>query len=251
MKITDSEVDPHFGEASFSPVQLDLPLHVSSSCQDEIRSERRSIEWRSPHTVLTEYLTAIGVTRPYEVAHTLLGEFGSVSELLAGSWWRLHRAVGARLAAAIRASRALMLTALSEPLAARPIVPRSADLLDFLRTQLGSLPTERLIAIYVDSQLRLLRIQRIADGTVGTVDFDISRIIRLGLGVGASGILLVHNHPSGIPKPSRADLSITARLRAIAEQLDMRLIDHLIIARDQVGSIEEYWREARWRGEVD
>ena len=247
MKINDSESYSAASETYFDPIQFDLPLLPRGICQ----AEGGSFEWRSPHKVLSEYLDAIGVGDSHAAARALLNEFGTLSDLLAGSWWRLRRAVGGRLASAIRASRALMRASMAEPLRDRPIVPRPAQLVDFLQAQLGYLQHERLMALYVDSRLHLLSIQTIADGSVSHAPVDFGRIFQFGLNVGASGFLLVHNHPSGIPRPSKADLAMTSRLRGIAEQLDLHLLDHLIIARGKVGSIEDYWREARWRGEVE
>ena len=249
MKLSDSESFSATPETFFDPIQFDLPLHPAGLFEAE--GGDCTIELRSPHKVLSEYLGAIGVADSNTAARALLNEFGTLSDLLAGSWWRLRRAVGARLASAIHASRALMRASLAEPLRDRPIVPRPAQLLEFLQAQLGFLQHERLMALYVDSRLHLLSIQKIADGSVGHAPVDFARIFYLGLNVGASGFLLVHNHPSGIPRPSKTDLATTSRLRGVAEQLDLHLLDHLIIARGKVASIEDFWREARWRGEVE
>jgi len=143
-----------------------------------------------------------------------------------------------------------MTTALSEQLPDRPVVPRSAQMADFLRLQIGYLPHERLLALYVDERLHLLSIEKVWEGSLGAAPLDVRQIVLHGLRVGASGILLVHNHPSGNPQPSTADLQVTQRLRGIVEHLDMFLLDHLIIARDQVASIEHFWREARFAGET-
>lgn len=248
MKVSDSIFFSAEAETAFDPIQFDLPLHPAGALE---AGDDCSLEWRAPHTVLSEYLCAIGVADPNAAARSLLSEFGTLSDLLSGSRWRLRRAVGGRLASAIRASRALMHASLAEPLANRPIVPRPAQLLDFLQAQVGFLQHERLLALYVDNRLHLLSIQKIADGSVGCAPVDFARIIQLGLNVGASGFLLVHNHPSGIPRPSKADLSTTSRLREVAGQLDLHLLDHLIVARGRAASIEDYWREARWRGEVE
>jgi DNA repair protein RadC len=232
-------------EAQFHSLQLELPLDPAVAA-DIHSTGFEAVHHRSQHDVLADYLTTIGVVNANDIARALLGEFGSLSDLLGASWWRLKGAVGGRLAGVIRATRAIMHVALSEPLSERPILPGSAHLAEFLRNQLGFLPRERLLAIYVDSQLRLIRIQKIADGSVIGVNGSLTQIIQWGLNVGAAGLLLVHNHPSGIPEPSNADIAFTDRLREIAKHLDMFLLDHLIITRDRVGSLGDFWREARW-----
>jgi DNA repair protein RadC len=98
----------------------------------------------------------------------------------------------------------------------------------------------------VDSRLHLLRIEKIADGAFGEVAVDQRKIISCGLRIGAAGFILVHNHPSGTPQPSQADLSLSSRLKRLAGELDLHLLDHLIVARGQMGSIVDYWQEAQW-----
>jgi len=249
VKISDSLIFSAASETDFDPVQLDLPLRPAG--EFDAIDDIFPVECRSSHAILSEYLQTIGVADPDAAAGALLSEFRTLGDLLSGSWWRLRRAVGGRLASVIRASRALMHASLAEPLNERPIVPRPAQLIDFLQARIGYLQHERLLAIYVDSRLHLLSIQKLADGAVSRAPVDFARIIQLGLNVGASGFLLVHNHPSGVPRPSKADLAVTSRLRDLAGQLDLHLLDHLIVARGKVASIEDHWRESRWRGDVE
>jgi DNA repair protein RadC len=206
---------------------------------------KEHIEWRCPTTALRDYLDSLGVSEPGMVARALIGEFGSLSDLLSASWWRLRRIGGARLANTIRASRDLMRAALAEPLEDGPVVPRSKELLRFLQAQIGFSDHECLLVLYVDAQLRLIRIQRLCEGNFHEAPIDFRRVIACGISVGASGFLLVHNHPSGIPTPSRDDVLITRRLRHLAAELDLHLLDHLIVARGKFGTVEDFWREAR------
>ena len=204
------------------------------------------VDWPSPNNVLADYLRSLGVSRPGRVTRALLNEFGTLPDLLFASRWRLRRVVGWRLASAIAATCQLMRSTLAEPLKNAPIVPRSQALANFLQAQIGSLHHERLLAIYVDDQSRLLRIRKIADGGLRDAQVDFRKIVSCGLSIAASGIILVHNHPSGIPEPSQADLAVTARLRNLVAELDLHLIDHLIVVRGQVLSIQDQWREAQW-----
>lgn len=249
MYVRDHERASDSLDPQFDSLQLDLPLR--GAFHEVMGEDSLSLEWRSAHSVLTEYLTVIGVSQPHGIARALLGEFGSLSDLLAGSFWRLRRTVGSRVARAIQASKAMMTLALSEPLANRPVVPSSSQLQDFLRLHIGHLRHERLLALYVDTGLHLLAIEKVGEGSISGAPIDVRKILFHGLRVGASGILLVHNHPSGDPRPSTTDLQVTRRLRQLIEQLDMFLLDHLVIARDQVASIEHFWREARYCGNAE
>jgi DNA repair protein RadC len=100
----------------------------------------------------------------------------------------------------------------------------------------------------VDSNCRLMRIERITEGSFQAASVDRRSIIGCALAVGAAGFILVHNHPSGIPQPSNADIALTRQLRALAAELDLNLLDHFIVARGRLGTIEDYWREARFAG---
>jgi DNA repair protein RadC len=226
-------------ETAFDPLQYDLPGFAG---RDE-----RIVEWQSPAKVLTDYLRAVGVSEPSLSARSLLAEFRSLSDLLAGSRWRLRRAAGKRVADIIHTSRELMKAKLLEQVEDGPVVSRSRELIDLLQLEVGFLRHERLIALYVDSNSRLMRIEKIGDGALGEVPINTRKIIGCGLAAGSSGFILVHNHPSGIPTPSKADLAITARLRELGAQVELHLLDHLIIARGLFGSIEDFWREARWK----
>jgi len=249
MKIHDSQhclpqpfaTGPQSSEpgTSFDPFQLELPWMPPRSLP---------VEWQSPVAVLTDYLRAIGVTQPGLAARSLLDEFGSLSDLLAASSSRLRRVAGKRLADVLRASRILIEARFSEQIREGPIVPRSPELIKLLQLEVGFLDHERLVALYVDSNRRLMRIQKVGDGTLGGATINSRKIIGCGLALGASGFILVHNHPSGNPAPSKADLAATAHLRRLGAEVELFLLDHLIVARGQVEAIEDLWREARWNG---
>jgi DNA repair protein RadC len=220
------------------PIQLELP----GVPQGEIQT----VEWQSPVQVLTRYLDALAVSSASTIARALLGEFGSLSDLLAAPRGRLRWVAGRRVAEAIKASRDLTKARLLEEVKEGPVVSRSPELLELLQLEVGFLQHERLLALYVDQKSRLMRIERIGEGSLGEVAINARKIIGCGLAIGATGFILVHNHPSGSPAPSAADLSVTSRLRTLGKEVELHLLDHLVIARGRFGSIEDFWREARW-----
>jgi len=208
------------------------------------------VEWNLSTQALAEFFAALGVADPATTARSLLREFPTLSDFLTASWWRLRRVVGRRLARTVMASHGLMKAMMEEKVIERPVVPRSDALIDFLQAEVGFLKHERLLALYVDSKCRLMRIERIAEGSFTGGLPDQRAIIGCALAIGAAGFILVHNHPSGIPVPSIADLSFTQRLKHVAAEFDLNLLDHFIVARGRLGTIEEHLREARFRGEV-
>ena len=146
------------------------------------------------------------------------------------------------MATTIVASRCLMKTALVERVSRRPVVGNRPAVVALLKSQMGSLSREQVVALYVDARLQLLCMEPISEGSVAEAVLDTGKIIHRALDVGAYGFVLVHNHPSGDPRPSEADQRATARLGRISGDLDIRLLDHLIVAGGEVRSMMEVER---------
>lgn len=96
---------------------------------------------------------------------------------------------------------------------------------------------EWLLALYLDAGMNLLAVETVAQGSVSHVDVDIRRILTRGLQLGAAGFVLVHNHPSGRPEPSQADYNITNRLFRTGDDMGCNLLDHFIVAGDELVSV--------------
>jgi DNA repair protein RadC len=96
---------------------------------------------------------------------------------------------------------------------------------------------EWLLALFVDRDLNLLAVDTIARGSVSGCPISFARILCRGHALRAAGFILVHNHPSGDANPSSDDIQITRRLRHISVEMDLPLLDHFIIAGDEMHSI--------------
>ena len=105
---------------------------------------------------------------------------------------------------------------------------------------LGSETREWLLALYVDKELQLLAVDTVSRGDVSSCRVNFRQIIRRGHALNAAGFILVHNHPSGDPTPSKDDIRTTIRLRRVSEEVELPLLDHLIIAGDQMKSVGEF-----------
>jgi DNA repair protein RadC len=106
----------------------------------------------------------------------------------------------------------------------------SADALDLFAPDFSGLVTEELRIAHLDADCRLLAVSAQTGGGTDAIDLPIGDIVRKAIAVGARGLVLAHNHPSGDPTPSRADKTATRRLADAVRRLDIRLIDHLIFA---------------------
>lgn len=130
-----------------------------------------------------------------------------------------------------------MLHALRTEAAAGPTLSDSSALLDYLSLDMAHLLTERLRVLFLNSGNRLLCDEIVADGSVNEAPVYPREIMRRALEVGATALIIVHNHPSGDPRPSRGDIEGTRRIADAARALGICLHDHLIIARSGWASL--------------
>lgn len=167
---------------------------------------------------------------PEVTAAALLAEFGSLAAVLAAEPSRLRTAVGEDRDAlpAIDAFRSVMRHALEENVHARPILGNSPALLNHLRSQMAFDPSEQFRVLHLDTRYGLI-VEDVVSGTVDTAPVYIREVIRRALEVGAATLVFAHNHPSGNPIPSAADIALTRSLVHAAQLFGIRVHDHLII----------------------
>lgn len=102
---------------------------------------------------------------------------------------------------------------------------------------LGEEAREWLLALYVDAELQLLAVDTVARGAISGVDFSFWQLIDRGRRLKAAGFILVHNHPSGDARASLTDIQVTRRLAYVSHELNVPLLDHLIIAGDEMREV--------------
>lgn len=124
-----------------------------------------------------------------------------------------------------------MLHALRTEALAGPILADSGALIDYLSLDMARLPTERLRVLFLNSGNRLLFDETIAEGSVSETAVYPREIIRRALEVDATALILVHNHPSGDPRPSRGDIDATRQIAEAGRTFDICIHDHVIVAR--------------------
>lgn len=121
-------------------------------------------------------------------------------------------------------------------LARRPILSNKPALLDYLRFAMAFDPVERFRILFLNATNELVADELMAIGTAAAVQIFPREVVKRCLEIGATAMLLVHNHPSGNPIPSAADRAMTRRLAQAARYFDIMIHDHLVIARDGVTS---------------
>lgn len=113
------------------------------------------------------------------------------------------------------------------------------DVRSYLAVQLGLLEHEVFAVIFVDAQHRLIRYQEMFRGTLTQTSVYPREIVKEALACNAAAVFLAHNHPSGSPEPSRADEFLTQQLKSVLALVDVRVLDHLIVAGATITSFAE------------
>lgn len=176
------------------------------------------------------------------MAQALLQRFGGLAGLLQASVADLKTVKGlggdakrAELAAVIEIARRSM----AQRLAERPVFESPAALKDYVRLQLGGLPHEVFALMFLDTRRHLLAMEEMFRGSLNQATVYPREVVKRALAINAAAVVLVHNHPSGVAEPSRADELMTQGLRSALALVDVQVLDHLVVARDQVVSFAE------------
>jgi DNA repair protein RadC len=114
-----------------------------------------------------------------------------------------------------------------------------ADARNFLRLKLALLDHEVFCALFLDAQHRVIHFAELFHGTLTQVSVYPREVVRAALALNAGAVILCHNHPSGSPEPSRADEHITQTLKAALALVDVRVIDHVVVASTGAVSLAE------------
>jgi DNA repair protein RadC len=171
---------------------------------------------------------AVSVT----VAERLLADTGSLAGALATSAADLTRlGVPQEARLALTALRAAVLAALRRPVEDRPCLASSRELVDYLHADMAYDRIERFRVLFLDNRNRLIRDVVMSEGSVQAAPVFTREVIRRALELGASALILVHNHTSGDPQPSRDDIEITHEIMTAAALFGIGVHDHLIIGR--------------------
>lgn len=174
------------------------------------------------------------------IAKELIAKFGSVSAALAASPERLMevKGVGETAAAYVRAANLLMQKAAGDAVQDRPVISNWAALLNYVKLKLRHEKSEQARVIYLDRKNKLIADEIVGRGTVDHAPVYPREIARRALELSASAIILVHNHPSGDPTPSRADIDLTREIERALAPLDIKVHDHLVVGASETVSMK-------------
>ena len=187
------------------------------------------------HEVI-EYLlmTAIPRRDVKPLAHRLLKRFGGLPGVFNADAKALadEQGMGESSAAAIKIVALATRRLARETIREQPVLSSWQALIDYLHIDMAHLTVERVRVLYLNAQNMLIHDDHVGDGSVDEAAIHPREVIRRALDLGATALILVHNHPSGSPQPSKADIQITNRIAEAGRLLGIVVHDHVIIGRE-------------------
>lgn len=182
---------------------------------------------------IIEYLLALAIPRrdTKPLAKALLREFGGIGGLMAADWHAIGRVpgMGDTSIAAIKIVQAALLRVLRAEVVKQPVLGSWQALLDYLRADMAHLPVERVRVLHLNSRNMLIRDEAMSDGSVDQAAIYTREVIKRAMDLGSASLILVHNHPSGDPGPSRQDIEVTRQIIDAAKRLGIAVHDHIIM----------------------
>lgn len=243
--------DPAFREAA-------LPLFPLSGAEDEaepaplpgrlpsyIKDHRARLRARfmeggaqaMPDYELLELMLFRSIPRQdvKPLARLLLDTFGDLNRVVTASPARLTavRGVGEAVVQDLKLLEAVAQRMMRARVINRPVLSSWDALLDYCHTAMSHRETEQFRILYLDRKNVLIADEEQAKGTVDHVPVYPREVVKRALELNASALILVHNHPSGDPTPSQADISMTAQVQDAARVLGLVVHDHLIIGKSR------------------
>jgi len=170
-------------------------------------------------------------TKP--IAHDLLARFKTFSGILAASPADLMKTkgVGEAAATAIKAAQATALRLMRSEIVGRPVISSWKQVLDYCKASMAEERVEQFRILFLDRQNQLIGDEVQQKGTVDHTPVYPREVVKRALDLGATAIVLVHNHPTGDTQPSRADIDMTRAISQAAAPLGIAIHDHIVIGR--------------------
>jgi DNA repair protein RadC len=181
-------------------------------------------------------------TNAVELARQMVSKFGSLQGLFSASLQDFSAIPGLGTAkfAQLQAVMELARRAIGEQLQAGQTLSSPHAVKEYLRLTLGTQPYESFLVLFLDVKNRLIDAKELFRGTLSHTSVYPREVVREALARNAASVMLAHNHPSGTPDPSESDLLLTRALVQALALVDVRILDHFVVAGHQVHSFAEH-----------
>ena len=185
--------------------------------------------------------TGIAGTSAVELGRQLLARFGSLQRLFAATLAEVVavRGLGPAKYVQLQAVVEMARRALREDFGERDAMSSPQAVREFLRLSLGGRAHEVFVAMFLDAQNRLLGSEELFRGTLTQTSVYPREVVKTALRYNAAGVIFAHNHPSGVAEPSRADELLTQTLKQALSLVEIKTLDHFIVAGSRTVSFAE------------
>lgn len=180
-------------------------------------------------------------TSAVDMARSLLSEYGSLGALLAADrrTFCAARGLGSAKYAQLQAVLEMARRHAGEDFDMRDVLRDPQATRDYLALKLAHVPHEVFACLFLDTRNRVIAFEELFRGTIDGATVYPREVVKAALRHNAASVILAHNHPSGVAEPSRADRDITRRLIDGLALVDIRVLDHLVLGRNQSVSLAE------------
>ncbi len=167
------------------------------------------------------------------LAKDLIKRFGDLSGVLAASYDSLIEceSITPNIATDLKLIETVALKLGQARIINRTLLSSWDDLINYCRAKMAEKATEEFNVVFMDKKNQVIAFETVSRGTVDHAPVYPREVMKRALQLNASAIVLVHNHPSGDPTPSKADIDMTRRIQDISANLSIRLHDHIIIGK--------------------
>ena len=169
----------------------------------------------------------------WSVAEALMKQYGGLTDLAQASFEDLQnvKGIGHSKAAAIKSAFLLAQRLTRESYADSPVLDAPERVADFLREANRVYTVENLQVVFLNTRRRLIGVENISQGTLDTLLVHARDVFAPAISKRASALILAHNHPSGDPSPSQADIKVTRDLIRAGQLLKIEVLDHVILGK--------------------
>ncbi len=176
-----------------------------------------------------------------DLSRDLLARFGGFATLLASDQQTFcaARGLGQAKYAQLQAVMELAKRHLGEKLQRETVLTSPQAVSDFLKSQLLHRSREVFVTLFLDAQHRLIACEELFQGTIDSASVYPREVVKRALQLNAAAVIFAHNHPSGVAEPSESDRQITQQLKSALLLVDIRVLDHLVVAAGDTVSMAE------------
>jgi len=192
---------------------------------------------------IIELLLTLGTPRKdcKSVAREALKKFGTLKSVLEADPSKLKeiKGIGDNNVFGLKITQAVSRRFLADRIMDQDFMRSSEEVMEYLKHNLRDKTREIFMVIYLNGRNQILQMEELFEGTLTTSAVYPREVVKRALDHAAAALVFVHNHPSGNPKPSQDDITITKKLKEAAEAIDVSVHDHLIIAGNEVYSFAD------------